>query len=129
MKLLKYVPLLFIGACTKTEQINLVEVPVYYRLAIYDLDGTVSYSKIVTNRMPEIVSGSRKKKDCDELLPMSLKYLVAQRTGRYILLQWETTMEYQLDKFVVEKSYNAQDFYPVGKLAPKGPNILYTFLN
>lgn len=123
---------ILLAACQKENLVVVNNVPVFYRIAVYDLDGTVSYSKVVATRFLEVLSESRGKgKDKDEecILPLTFKYFYAQPRSRDILLQWETSYESNIDKLVIERSFNAVDYKPIAKIPPRGANVIYSYVD
>ncbi len=62
-------------------------------------------------------------------LPVTLTELRAVQTGTGIVLQWKVTDEYNLEKYVIERSTDGRTFVPIGEVAGRNlPGILnYTF--
>jgi uncharacterized repeat protein (TIGR01451 family) len=53
-------------------------------------------------------------------LPVNLKYFTAQKQGNDVILNWETAMEINNDRFEVERSTNGKLFETVGTVKSKG---------
>lgn len=134
MKPLLLFSVLLLAACQRDQDFLLVrERPLFYRVAVYDLDGSVNYSKVLYIKSVEFLSTPGKGKgheDCDpKILPLFYKYLNIQNINNRAVLTWETTYEQNLDKFVIERSLNAVDFYPIGVVKPRGANVLYSYVD
>ncbi len=64
------------------------------------------------------------------LLPVELLFLAAQQKENEVDLTWATASEKNSSEFIVERSTNAFDFTPIGKVAASGDSqyrIDYTF--
>ncbi len=62
------------------------------------------------------------------VLPVRLVSFGGQWNAETAVLTWKTSIEENTDKFFIERSFNAHDFYTVGTVAAKGnSNILTTY--
>jgi hypothetical protein len=57
------------------------------------------------------------------VLPVELTYFRGKRTGNSIELEWETASEINSDYFVVEKSEDGEEFYPIGYVGAAGNSL------
>ena len=65
-------------------------------------------------------------------LPIELTYFNAQSSGNSVLCRWETVTENNNDYFDIERSENASDFNPIGRVEGVGnsiQSIRYQFLD
>ena len=46
-----------------------------------------------------------------------------------ITLQWKTSEENNIQKFVIERSIDNKHFTDIGEVAPRGPGYLYKFID
>lgn len=53
----------------------------------------------------------------------------ADPDGERIVLQWKTSQEDNVQKFVVERSNDKEHFYPIGSLEARGPGYQYRFVD
>jgi uncharacterized repeat protein (TIGR01451 family) len=53
-------------------------------------------------------------------LPVNLKYFAAQKQGDDVLLNWETAMEINNDRFEIERSTDGKSFETIGVVASAG---------
>ena len=51
-------------------------------------------------------------------LPLTLQSFAGKSEGVYNLIQWKTTDEFNLDKFIIEKSVDGRNFFVIGEVAP-----------
>lgn len=128
MKQLLFISVLFIVSCQKEPDYIIFKRPLFYRLAVYDLDGSVNHSKTLYIKVTEIISEKGKDKD-DKCLPLFYSYISIQGINNRAVLRWKTTYEQNLDKFVVERSFDGVDFAPIGVVKPKGANVEYVYVD
>lgn len=119
---------LLLASCRKDTEYFIVKKPQFYRLAVYDLDGSINHSKVLYIRTTEIISEKGKDRD-DKCLPLFYKYLFIQNVNGHALIRWQTTYEENLDKFVVERSCDGVSFAPIGVVKPKGANVGYAYMD
>jgi hypothetical protein len=56
-------------------------------------------------------------------LPLTLQSFAGKSEGNYNRIQWNTADEFNLDKFIVEKSVDGRNFFAIGEVAPTNNGI------
>ena len=56
-------------------------------------------------------------------LPLTLQSFAGKSEGTYNLIQWNTADEFNLDKFIIEKSVDGRNFFAIGEVAPTNNGI------
>ena len=60
-------------------------------------------------------------------VPLILKSFSGKSVGNYNLIQWNTTDESNLDKFIIEKSVDGRSFFSIGEILPTNNNSGNTY--
>lgn len=68
---------------------------------------------------------------CDQvILPVKMLFFTASTENGDVTLSWATATETNFDKFIIEKTFDAQTFFEIGSLAGAGTSVTrrnYTF--
>jgi hypothetical protein len=111
----KFTPYTSDGIYTHLEVIN--------RFAFRNYDESVAYPVAVLNPSQLICGPDAKSNDP---LPVTLVDFSGSRLpNRQVLLHWETALEIENDKFIVERSANGKNFEEIGMIRGKGTTTDY----